>query len=88
MTIHLQNKTKNLLSIGSQEANNSINCNTTICIKKLVVWFFTKQFRLLFNLRIFRKNYEINGFIGKKISYLFSKNTSWDIFYELQKKPN
>jgi hypothetical protein len=35
------------------------------------------------------KNYTITGYqIAPKISYLFSKNTSWDLFYELQKKKN
>ena len=35
------------------------------------------------------KNYDISGYqLAPKISYLFSKNTSWDLFYELQKKEN
>ena len=34
-------------------------------------------------------NYMIRGYqIAPKISYLFSKNTSWDVFYELQNKEN
>ena len=33
--------------------------------------------------------YEIEGYqLAPKISYLFSKNTSWDLFYEYQKKEN
>jgi hypothetical protein len=35
------------------------------------------------------KNYAIEGHqLAPKISYLFSKSTSWDIFYELQNKEN
>jgi hypothetical protein len=35
------------------------------------------------------KNYEIKGYqLAPKISYLFSKSTSWDLFYELQNKEN
>jgi hypothetical protein len=34
-------------------------------------------------------NYTIKGYqLAPKISYLFSKNTSWDVFYELQNKKN
>ncbi len=35
------------------------------------------------------RNFEITGYqFAPKISYLFSKNTSWDLFYEYQKKEN
>lgn len=35
------------------------------------------------------KNYELKGYqIAPKISYLFSKNTSLDFFYEVQNKEN
>jgi hypothetical protein len=35
------------------------------------------------------KNYKIEGYqLAPKISYLFSKSTSWDLFYELQNKEN
>ena len=35
------------------------------------------------------KNYLIKGYqVAPKISYLFSKNASWDLFYEYQKKEN
>jgi hypothetical protein len=84
---YLQNKTKNLLSIGSQEATiiPSIQYNH-LYQKSWLFGFLPKQFRLLFNLRIFRKNYEINGFNWHQKSVIYSKNTSWDIFYELQSK--
>jgi hypothetical protein len=48
-----------------------------------------KQFRLISLQKILLKNYTIKGYqIAQKISYLFSKNTSWDVFYELQNKEN
>ena len=35
------------------------------------------------------RNFEIDGYqIEPKIGYLFSKNASWDIFYEFQQKEN
>jgi hypothetical protein len=35
------------------------------------------------------RNFEIESFlIAPKIGYLFSKNASWDIFYEFQQKEN
>jgi hypothetical protein len=35
------------------------------------------------------KNFKVEGYqINPKISYLFSKNASWDIFYEYQNKEN
>jgi len=35
------------------------------------------------------KNYELNGYqLSPKLSYLFNKNASWDLFYEFQNKKN
>jgi hypothetical protein len=35
------------------------------------------------------RNYDVSGYqLAPKFSYLFSKNTSWDLFYELQNKEN
>jgi hypothetical protein len=35
------------------------------------------------------KNFDIKGYqIAPKISYLFSKNASWELFYEFQHKEN
>ena len=35
------------------------------------------------------KNFELNGYqLAPKISYLFSRNASWDLFYEYQDKKN
>lgn len=35
------------------------------------------------------KNFELKGYqLAPKISYLFSRNASWDLFYEYQDKDN
>jgi hypothetical protein len=51
---------------------------------------FAKQFRLISPQKILLKNYTIKGYqIAPKISYLFSKNTSWDVLrVAKQRKPD
>ena len=89
---YLQNKTKNLLSIGSQQSkNNSHQIQYSHLYQKS--WLFstfakTIQTSIL-SQNFSEKNYTVTGYqLAPKISYLFSKNTSWDIFYELQNKEN
>lgn len=89
---YLQNKTKNLLSIGSQEAkNNSHQMQYSHLYKKSWLFsFFGKTIETdVISENFPEKNYEIKGSqLAPKISYLFSKNTSLDVFYELQNKEN
>jgi hypothetical protein len=89
---YLENKSKSLLSIGSQEAvNRSHQLQYTHLYKKSWQFgFFSKTIKTTINSENFpEKNYAIHGYLlGPKISYLFSKNTSWDVFYELQNKEN
>ena len=89
---YLKNNTKNLLSIGSQQATNSSNQlqYAHLYRKSWLFGFFTKTIQTTIKSENFpEKNYEITGFqLAPKITYLFSKNTSWDIFYELQNKNN
>lgn len=89
---YLQNKTKNLLSIGSQEATNSSHQLQYghLYKKSWLFGFFAKTIQTTIQSENFpEKNYAINGYqLAPKISYLFSKNTSWDLFYELQIKEN
>ncbi|MFV8321584.1 hypothetical protein [Flavobacterium sp. LS2R12] len=89
---YLQNKTKNLLSIGSQEATNSSHQLQYghLYQKSWLFGFFAKTIHTTIQSENFpEKNYVINGYqLAPKISYLFSKNTSWDLFYELQSKKN
>ena len=88
----LENKTKNLLSIGSQEAANSSHQlqYAHLYQKSWLFNFFAKTIRTGIKSQNFpEKNYDIKGYqLAPKISYLFSKNTSWDLFYEFQNKNN
>ncbi|MFV5694515.1 hypothetical protein ACM55G_03620 [Flavobacterium sp. LB3P122] len=89
---YLQNQTKNLLSIGAQEAkNNSHQLQYTNLYKKSWLFnFFAKTIQTAIESENFsEKNYSIRSYqLAPKISYLFSKNTSCDLFYELQHKEN
>jgi len=89
---YFENKTKNLLSIGSQEAtNNSHQLQYNHLYQKSWLFgFFAKTIHTTIQSENFlEKNYDINGYqLAPKISYLFSKSTSWDLFYELQRKEN
>ncbi|RUT68237.1 hypothetical protein D0817_22165 [Flavobacterium cupreum] len=89
---YLINKGKNLLSIGSQEVkNNSHQLQYTHLYQKSWLFnCFTKTIKTTLVSEDFtEKNYDLEGYqIAPKISYLFSKNTSLDFFYELQNKKN
>lgn len=89
---YLENKTKNLLSIGSQESdNNSHQIQYSHLLKKSWLFgVFGKTIQTSIVSENFpEQNYTIKGYqLAPKISYLFSKNTSWDLFYELQNKDN
>ncbi len=89
---YLQNQTKNLLSIGSQEAKNSSHQvqYSHLYEKSWLFGMFAKTIQTSIISENFpEKNYAIKGYqLAPKISYLFSKNTSWDLFYELQSKEN
>jgi len=88
----LHSRVKNLLSVGSQENKNASH-------QMQYLHLFAKSWLLnisgksidneLKSENYAAKNYEIKGFqIIPKLTYLFSKSTSWDIFYEYQKKDN
>lgn len=88
----LQNQTKNLSSIGFQDIKNSSNqLQYTHLIKKS--WLFNMLAKTietsLLSENYADKNYQISGYqLAPKISYLFSKNTSLDLFYEFLDKKN
>jgi len=89
---YIENQTKNLLSIGSQESTNSSNQFQYSHLYKKT-WLFGASAKTIQTSIISEnfpeKNYTISGYqLAPKISYLFSKNTSWDVFYELQNKEN
>jgi len=89
---YIENQTKNLLSIGSQESNNSSHqLQYSHLYRKS--WLFGTFFKTIqtdiVSENYTEKNYTIKGYqLAPKISYLFSKNTSLDLFYELQNKEN
>lgn len=89
---YIVNQNKNLLSIGSQEAKNSSNQLQYFHLYKnsWLFGFFTKTIQTSIQSENYpEKNFEIKGYqLAPKISYLFSKSTSWDLFYELQNKEN
>lgn len=89
---YLSNKAKNLLSIGSQQNKNSSH--------QLQYSHLYRQFWLFgFSAKTVKtktkvqdyssRNYTIDAYqLAPKISYLFSQNASWDVFYEFQNKEN
>lgn len=89
---YVENDAKNLLSIGSQDAKNSSNQlqYNHLVQKTWLFGMFAKTIQTNLTSENYpEKNYEITGYqLAPKISYLFSKSTSWDIFYEFQNKEN
>ena len=85
-------RVKNLLSVGSQESTNySHQLQYGHLFQKSWLFGFAGKTLLseLESENYGAKNYEIAGYqLMPKISYLFSKSTSWDIFYEWQQKQN
>ncbi|HEY0091167.1 MAG TPA: hypothetical protein VGB43_01660, partial [Flavobacterium sp.] len=89
---YLDNKARTLLSIGSQENYNSSHQLQYAHLYK-INWLFSMGAKTISSdtksQNFSEKNYEIEGYqLAPKISYLFSKNASWDIFYENQVKEN
>ncbi len=89
---YVLNENKNLLSIGSQETKNSSNQfqYNHLYRKSWLFGLFAKTIQTALTSENYsEKNYEIKGYLlAPKISYLFTKSTSWDLFYELQNKKN
>lgn len=94
----LNSRARNLLSIGSQESKNQSH---QLQYQHLFQtnWLFEADGKTIktatsikdigFTETISSRNYEIKGYqFMPKVSYLFSKNASWDLFYEFQKKDN
>ena len=89
---YLSNKTRALLNVGEQENNNkSHQLQYSHLVKK--TWLFNLASKTIkseaYSENYESKNFEIIGYqFAPKIGYLFSKNASWDIFYEYQFKQN
>ncbi len=95
----LKAQTRNLLSSASQENNNySHQLQYSHLYQKS--WLFNLNAQTVNSsstisesnesqIGQIKKNYTIEGYKAEpKISYLFSKNASWDLFYEFQAKQN
>ncbi len=88
----IQNQIKTLLSIGSQASTNSSHQlqYSHLYDKSWLFGVFLNTINTVSKSENYPiNNYEVKGYhLAPKISYLFSKNTSWDLFYELQNKEN
>ncbi|HEX8562798.1 MAG TPA: hypothetical protein VF676_07455 [Flavobacterium sp.] len=89
---YLSSRGKNLLSVGSQESENrSHQLQYAHLIKKSWLTTFSAKTTKAsaYSENYISKNFKIGGYqLAPKISYLFSKNASWDLFYEYQNKEN
>ncbi len=89
---YLNNRVKNLLTIGSQENNNSAH---QLQYAHLIqdTWLMglsgqTTQ-SSTYSESYDTRNFEIDGYqVNPKISYIFSKSASWDVFYMYHSKEN
>ena len=88
----MNNHLKSLLSAGSQESvNRKHQLQYSHLLKK--TWLFSFGTELaksdLLSENYSSKNFEVKSYqINPKVSYLFNKNASWDVFYEFQNKKN
>ncbi|MDR6966796.1 hypothetical protein J2X31_000794 [Flavobacterium arsenatis] len=89
---YLTNRVRNLLSVGSQENTNKSHQlqYAHLLQKSWLIGLAGKTIETaLFSENYGAKNFELSGYqLAPKISYLFSKSTSWDLFYEFQNKEN
>ncbi len=89
---YIASRTRNLLSIGLIESKNKSHQMQYLHLLSKS-WLFNFSSKTLFatieSENYAARNYEISGYqLAPKIGYLFSKNTSWDVFYEYQIKEN
>jgi hypothetical protein len=89
---YVTSRTRNLLSIGLLESENKSHQLQYLHLldKSWLVNFSSKSiFSTIFSENYVARNFVIKGYqLMPKIAYLFSKNTSLDLFYEYQKKEN
>jgi hypothetical protein len=89
---YLASRAKSLLSVGSQKnRNRSHQLQYGHLYRKH--WLFGMAGKTIYSKtgseNFAEKDFKIEGYqLSPKISYLFSKNASWDIFYEYQLKEN
>jgi len=89
---YLKNRARTLLTVGSQEnSNNSHQLQYAHLVQKTWLFGFLGQTNKSDSQseNYGSKNFKINGFgLSPKVSYIFSRNASWDVFYEYKKKEN
>jgi hypothetical protein len=89
---YLNNRTKNLLTVGSQEAKIlSHQMQYAHLIQKTWLLSFAGQGGKSSSVaeEYIGKDYTINNYqLMPKVSYIFSRNASWDLFYEYQNQIN
>lgn len=89
---YLQNRVRNLLSVGSQETESKSHQLQYLHLFKkswLVGLNVGSTKSALLSENYGSKNFQLDSYqAAPKISYLFSKNTSWDLFYEFKDKKN
>ncbi|KGO79937.1 hypothetical protein Q763_12090 [Flavobacterium beibuense F44-8] len=89
---YLKNRARTLLNAGSQESKNSSHqLQYAHLIQKLWLLGFSAQTLQsdTYSENYSSRNYKIGGFaLLPKVSYIFSKNASWDLFYEYRSKEN
>lgn len=88
----LNNRVRSLLSVGAQDAANASHQfqYTHLWKKSWLINLSGKTIETKTNSENFElRNFEIDGFqVAPKLSYVFSQNASWDVFYEYQEKEN
>lgn len=89
---YLENRAKTLLTVGSQEnSNSSHQMQYAHLVKKTWLLGFSGQTlqSSTASENYGSKNFRVKGFgLGPKLSYIFSRNASWDVFYEYKSKEN
>lgn len=89
---YLKNRAKTLLTVGSQEnSNSSHQLQYGHLIQKTWLLGFSGQTieSATLSENYGSKNYTIDGYLlAPKVSYIFSRNASWDVFYEYRDKEN
>lgn len=97
---YINNRGRSLLNFGNQEnANSSHQLQYTHLVQK--TWLFNALLQTIDTEAYTRlnqnpnedqslsRNYEVEGYMaGPKVSYIFSRNASWDLFYEYRSKEN
>lgn len=89
---YLLNESQNLLSVGSLSAKNkSHQMQYQHLVQKSWLFNFAGSSSVSESTseNYPSRNFEINSYrVEPKIGYLFSRNASWDLFYEFQQKEN